>query len=772
MNRRSPTKVIIVLLAAIAAFLVPAFPTAAQAVFGLSSSTATVTETGHAELLGTINATISSGTSAAGTLEVSIAPATLVTDETSGVTVTGTGGLAGASVANVIESLGLVVIDIPAAAGAGSTLTLTGMRISIPETDVENFNTVLSVNNNFLQAGQSGISLIADTVAGLVVDDDADVIFSIVNRTIVDDMEAFKFREGWDGAFSDKVGILGQTAPTEVIFEIDGIPANVTVTFPDTINSKTTGATLTTESGDPEEFTSSSEPQRVAYEFTDDLPSSDEEVDIFEVTPTLTLGSSVENGTALIRATLGPIGAATPSTEFPLTDLPRFDEELLPALALPGSSSTTLLHFLISNASSQSQLALGNTGSGGAQLEIRALGEDGAILDDGSAVTSQTLQGHETLVSSLDELFGDSLSSDIASVEVEVVNPNVIGTVTGTGSAGRFSTPEIKDRKKLYLPFDRALATDDPTLVINNANEDPIEVTLRVRDSLGTTIETITESIDAAATLRSPLTTLFDLEAGALPMKGYVRLTAADNFRASLVDTPDGFSEEVPGLGPFGQSRHIFPAFLFGEGWRTTLTLVSAATFSANVTVTLRDATGEVVTGTAPLVISVATDERVDLDLEALFGTGTLTLGYIDIQFQGLPLLGSPDFAGMVRIGRANFSATTALPTNPDTEFFLVPTAQSESEFTALAIFNFSSSVTEVTVEVFDSDGTNLGANTFELDPRAVDIRLVRDHVNEILDSEDRLIRVTAEGGTVEMVAYRGTMTLEEMFNIPVQAPQ
>ena len=168
----------------------------------------------------------------------------------------------------------------------------------------------------------------------------------------------------------------------------------------------------------------------------------------------------------------------------------------------------------------------------------------------------------------------------------------------------------------------------------------------------------------------------------------------------------------------------------------------------------------------------MATNERVDLDLEALFGTGTLTLGYIDIQFQGLPLLGSPDFAGMVRIGRANFSATTALPTNPDTEFFLVPTAQSESEFTALAIFNFSSSVTEVTVEVFDSDGTNLGANTFELDPRAVDIRLVRDHVNEILDSEDRLIRVTAEGGTVEMVAYRGTMTLEEMFNIPVQAPQ
>ena len=756
---------VIALVASI--FLIAAENLAAQATFIPSTNATTVTRTGHAELLGAVQARIATGTSLAGTLEVNIAPAVLVNDETSGIEVAGTGGLAGTSIAAVFKEDGVVVIEIPGGGGVLDSVVLTGMRISIPETETPDVRVTISSDQNTVTL--SNPPLIARIEDGLVIDEDADYTFSTLLQLVVDKMDAFIFEEGWTQAFSGKVGTLGQTVPTQVIFEIDGIPENITVTFPAMVVSETSGATLTTESGDDEEFTSSSLPQRLVYEFDDDLPTSDEEIDRFEIDPELALDFPIGNGTALIKATLGPIGAAVPDTEFPSADIPRFAEQLVPPVVLPGDEPRRL-HFPISSVSTDTQVALSNTTDGGALMNLWAREDDGSIVGGEGTVLVTTLQGHETLVSSLSDLFGESAASTIASVAVEAINPDVIGATIGTGSAGRFLTGEMTDRTNLYLPFDRGLASDDPIVAVNNTRETPIDVILSLRNSLGASLATVTQTLGPWATLRTSLTALFGVEPGAVPLEGYLRLTSATVFRASLVDSPGGFSEEVPGLIAFVRSRVVFPVFVLGDGWQTVVTLVSSAATPATVTVTLRDPAGGVLPGTGPYSVGVAPAERLDLDLEALFGTGQLATGYVDIEFafQSLPIF-SRSFSGMVRISRPNLSVATPLPAESDTEFFLAPMVQSATEFTALVVFNTSTSPTDIVVEVFDAGGTSLGTRAFTLDGRALDIRLVRDHIAGILASGDRLVRVSAEEGSIQVVGYRGTLMLDEMLNVPAQ---
>lgn len=91
-----------------------AAPLSAQALLTAASGTsATLAATGHAELLGEFIVSVTSGTTAAGTLEVEISPVRLANDDTSGITVNGTGGLAGATILAVFEDQGLILIDFP-----------------------------------------------------------------------------------------------------------------------------------------------------------------------------------------------------------------------------------------------------------------------------------------------------------------------------------------------------------------------------------------------------------------------------------------------------------------------------------------------------------------------------------------------------------------------------------------------------------------------------------------------------------------------------------
>ena len=184
-------------------------PAVAQAIFSAAGDNSTVVATGHAELLGEFVVSVESGTTAAGTLEVEISPVRLSNDDTSGITIDGTAGLAGASILAVFQNQGLILIDIPGGAVAGASITISGMRVSASDPALSGLEATISVSNNLLGAGQTEIPLLDEVEDGLLVDDDADVSFTILNRLLIDDLDGAVFREGFETAFTGAVGTLG-----------------------------------------------------------------------------------------------------------------------------------------------------------------------------------------------------------------------------------------------------------------------------------------------------------------------------------------------------------------------------------------------------------------------------------------------------------------------------------------------------------------------------------------------------------------------------------
>ena len=100
----------------------------AQATFSVAGAASTMTKIGYAELAGSVTFTVVSGTTAAGTIEFFVPNVTLTA--TSGITVTGSGGLMTASLAAVVPEGGVIDVSIPSGATAGSSVTSIRRRTS------------------------------------------------------------------------------------------------------------------------------------------------------------------------------------------------------------------------------------------------------------------------------------------------------------------------------------------------------------------------------------------------------------------------------------------------------------------------------------------------------------------------------------------------------------------------------------------------------------------------------------------------------------------
>ena len=757
-----PTVKMFVLLSLIAFTTRPIY---GQATFNIGSGNRTLSATGQAELLGEVTFRVTSGTTVDGTLEVSVSPVAFVNDETSGIMVEGTGGLVGASIVGVFQESGLVVVEIPAGAGVGASVTVSGMRVPASDPGITDTVGQIAVSGNLLEGGSTEVSLVTGVVDGLVVDENSDSSFTVLNGFLVDPLDELIFKEGHALAFSGAVGVLGQTILTQVIVEITGIPENVTVTFPDTVDSRRTDATLTTLSGDDESFTSSPDAQRVVYEFNEDLPESDNSLDNFRLLPDVEFGDPVGDGTVTIQMTLGPSGA---------DDVPRFTEELLPDFAVPESEPTSA-YFPVSRVWTGVELTITNPAAGGALVTLRARDDAGDLISgaDVSSETVENLAGNETLVLGLDAMFGSAATPEmIASIEMESVQDDLIGATIGSIEQSRQATALIDDRRRFYLPFARTLATSVPELTVHNPGNAPVEVTLTLRDASGEDLGRVVETIESLAALRSPLGEIFELEAGALPFEGYVRLSADEDIRATIVNDPEGaVPEEVPALRTFSKSNLEHPYFVFGGGWNTILTLINTSGGTVNVTLTLRDTAGQMLEGTASLAEQMAARSLHEFDLQALFGGLGFAVGHLDVEIERPPGLFSstPAFAGVARLQTAGVSALAPLPAASGTELLLAPTAQSDDEWTGIAIFNPSSVETVATIEVFSSEGTSLGTTDVTIPGNTVEIGLVRELSESAVDNENTFVRITSDR-TIQAVGYRGSADLDTLWFIQARA--
>ena len=126
----------------------------AQATFRVSSSAPTVIRTGHTEPAGSLTLTVSSGITAPGDIEISLQPATL-TNADSGITLSRSGSNAARMVTHSLSpEAGLVRLTVPAGMGAGDSVTITGIRVSVPNSGIETLYARISTTGNRLAAGQ------------------------------------------------------------------------------------------------------------------------------------------------------------------------------------------------------------------------------------------------------------------------------------------------------------------------------------------------------------------------------------------------------------------------------------------------------------------------------------------------------------------------------------------------------------------------------------------------------------------------------------------
>jgi hypothetical protein len=752
----------------------------AQATLAVSGSSATLTKTGYTELIGAVSLTVNSGTTVAGTVEVFL-PNTVFSDA-SGVTLNGTGGLAAATIAAVVPSNGVVDINIPAGAGAGSSLTISGIRVSAVGLTNAKVTAAISSTGNFVLAGQNSVSLVTGLADGLTVDTSAGNTLSTSGTVIISSPGAIKVAEGWNQAFSSSLGVAGQTAKTQVVFQVVGLPDNVGLTFPAMVSSDGgDGAYIMTLSGVPETLTNQSPTNRVIYEFNDS-PTSPNFIDSFSVIPTVSLNGDPGNGTAYIQVALGPIGALLPNAQYPSVAIPRFAEVFLPP-ATPEQEAITTLSLPVLPTATNDSFSLSNTGSGGALITAQAMREDGTPSAGVTTPATINLASKQTALLSLTDIFGSSATPDkIAVVELSAANTGMVANAIDTIQASRIgvAAPPV-EQLLAYVPFDRQIGSDVPVLTVQNATDADIPAQITVFSSTGASLATVTPTIKAHGALRQDLVSLFApatsirqqatggdaLAAFALPLDGYVSVHGTTGvLRTIMLNRPTTAAESIPSLTDSSDSPQVFPFFAFGSGYNTLLTLINlSASTSVRVTLNPYSSTGTALV-TQPVVQSIAPGQKQTFDFESLFGQVDFASGYFSINLDSIaltPFSTHPSVAGSVRVSAPGSRAVVPFLSKPGKQFYMTPAVETSDSYTGIAIYNPTANPATVTFDAFASGGTTIGSATITIPTGLANIHLLREMISKAVGNDNILVRITASTN-VSVLGLRGTFNGTELI--------
>ena len=736
----------------------------AQATLRASSAAGSVTATGLTELVGEVSFTVTAGTSVAGRLEVSY-PVAFTNDASTGISVSGTGGMAGATVtvASAATS-GIVIVNVPAGAVIGNTVTIKGVRYAPSGNSTYPITATLSTSGNFLTAGQGIVNVVIAAGTGFTLDAVPSPAFSIANGIIIIGPSNFIITEGYEGSFTSDVGQLGQTTPTQIIFRVIGLPDNVTLTFPASAVGAS-GATLTAVG--PVVVTNLSAISQVVYEFAASV-TSQFTLDRFTIVPVIGTTGQPGTGTTFIQAALGPIGAAVPSPSLPSTAIPRFAENFLPPLSsLPGAVLT--LNFPTSSLATGQSISVSNLGSGGAALSFRA------NLTDGSVATSAlnpVLTSRETRVFSIPQIFGTNVgTSSVASIQVESLNSRLVGTSFESAQGGRAATPAGGELQQFILPLSLS-GTREATLTVINSGTAVANVSLRLRAASGQLISTLSRDVLSGTTFRTSLLSAFSVSAAAVPVNAYVEGNSTAPVRVSAFANPQGPVEDIAGLAPIGVRNYRHPFFVTGGGYTGVVSLVNAASFPLQVALTPIQTNGALFSGVNAITRLIAPFERTDIDLADFFpGNTSLRLGYLAVSVErgdSPNPFSTPLIVGAMRIRVSSASAIVPLFTDRQTDSFMNSVTENSQSYTGVAFMNDSSINVNVTLDVFSAAGTLVGSTTFVVPALNLRAQLIRELLPAAAGQDNALVRINTTL-PIGIIGFRGAWNLNELLFLPQQ---
>jgi hypothetical protein len=794
---RNPNKVVKTMLAKISQrfceliclLILGITPGFAQAVFSVSSSAVPAADIGCTEATGSITLTVVSGTTVAAPVQITY-PAQITDNYDTDILVVGSGILAGISpVPQIDRNTNSIKINVPAGGVAGNIILVSKVRLAIFGSSfthvTASISSPVSPGNTFV-AGQTNPIVISSITQPFSINQSEKPPLEYANGLAVNATSFFTISEGYPGAFTDTVGVAGQTVPTRIrITPFPPLPSGIHVTFEAVAGSFEIGATLTTLSGNAETIPRADGSSDVVYQFTGTEFSS-----ITPETFHFTVGMTVEttaSGIIRFQAELIPTGLATPNAEYPSRDIPRYIERLVPDEADLMTGSTDLVFpFRKQSDLMYTGIALTNPQNYRVRATFTAYDTHGIPIEGDNITNPVTIilprKGQYPKVDS--EIFGPDYNASSPGIIRVIGQTNQLDGfyLTGDISGPKFDgcIADAVGISNWYLPtvFHQGAAPFN-LLEIFNPGDSTANLTMRLRDENGIQVATASKTMQAGTSIFQDVDEAFGVVLSSFS-GGYV--TGQSDQPLVVRNTFGNELESNALVAQPAQTLNTFytPQFATGGQYSTELTIVNTdLTYSADVTMTLLDGSGTplAIAGN-PLSITIGPEEQQVSTLADLFPAlgSSLITGSIKFvvrnSFRG-PFLTTPAIAGSIRFSNSDGTASAALPLSvaPAKGFVYSHVAQSAGYFTGVAAINPNSTSASVTLEVYGKDGTLVGSYPFTLAPSARISRLVYEMVPDSVGQGGGYIKVTSNVPLTSFALF-GTNDLRSLSTIPPQALQ
>jgi uncharacterized protein DUF5719 len=722
----------------------------AQGLFDGFSFPVTVTATGQTERVGAVMVSLRTGTTVAGTLVIDLSPYKITNPNAGSIQVTATGLTVGAT--TIDTDLSLVRIPVNAGASAGS-IRVEGIRIAIAGTGATSVNAKLSWESslNVLLSG-TNLNVVNSVQSGLAAEPVTDR-FVIFNNQLYDATSTISVREGYASAFSDATN-FGQTVPTRVRIHLSDLPAGLRFTFPASVTSKDSAATLSTVGGGSVTFLlPDGGTTDVTYNFAG-VSSSNDILERFDIPFTVAIVDTLGYSQPTIEVGLSPIGAAVPDATFPSTDIPRYAKDDIVVQEGTSRLITKVLYWTGINERNQNQVNVLNPSSRFANLTIEAFDTTGKAAT--SAPVKISLSANQSIVRSLADLFGSA--TGIASMRIQSTGPDVLATavVSGNGTA-----ESVEFVSRTLASFVVPVVNQGAQVTVFNPNSSQATGTLTLRTIEGLTVSTQQVTLGALASNRVTIASAF-----ANPTSGYI---SGDFSVPVIADESFGDSSNLNLLAiqpPAGVAALYAQLSVVGNGFQTDINLINVSNDNITIKAQLYNSTGAAV-GSAVLII-MPPHEQLTRNVTQIFPQ-TSPLGFIRFEmpqqytgfFPYYPLV-----IGQAQIRSAQ-GGSTVIPFSeyPLSDQYILGSGTGANEFEGLTLINPGTVAAAVSLQALNGSGAVVGSASVTLNPGQVVSQLVTEFFTGGLAPQS-VIRVTSSS-PLFVSAVTGSTSLDTLRSLP-----
>ena len=766
-------------------------PLLAQGFVAVVSNPTEVAKTNRSALSGTLLFAVSAASSGLGEIVIDY-----------GIPIEDTGVVSDDSRVSIDETdldSGILTVRILEEINNGEVLTLSGVRLDMAASAAERVVANLSVvpgSDFFILERYRSVEVISRVLPGLEVDLESNVVFILPGRSFRPTDLALTLKEGFASAFSGNTGQFNQNAPTRVQIRITGLPEGVSVTFPDSVSSTVSRATLTVAEGSETKLTDDDGDRTITYEFTPQV-ASNRRLEAFQLDYTVEMDTPEEESTDDSTSPAGRPVVVQPTAVFLQATLapgeeeqcggnpciPRYQTEFVPPeeeLPLPEFEP----YFPISSRLGTLRLQFTNRSDLDLTVRLEALNPAGSLVSGPDIVNPASLpvgRGEQVSVAVEEVLGSGILEIETGTIAARTRRAEIgaiflLGDEQTRGGSGAGSQPP---RTRFLLP-NLSREGEEPFTIVhlfNPSEEADTQIQATLYDGAGERVSSTDRALGPRGTISESVETFFAVE---LPdfQGGYIRgeatgggVVAHETFGNEK--TINYLPAQTTSLRPSYGVAHIG----LGAGLETELNLInSGESKDAELRISVLDDSGQAILVSPDFVLEPREQRVIDLSvlfgLEELPSQPSLFAGALEVEllnaFLG-PYLAPPSINGSVRFKSLDgrYSVTIPLFRGADRDAFYAHVAQDPGFFTSVAIKNRGRMPVDGTVEAFDASGQVVGAADFQLDSGARLAKLLFELIPETSGQRGGGFRVFSQDGAVESFALFGDLTGEWISSIP-----